>query len=503
MTEKETLKNLKIISETLKNTLNFCDDDTKGIVKSCPELLKADINTIKESINLFANVYVANKRYISSMIINHPSVLLDSKKVKDAAEVLCNRFGFKQHNIGNILCNNACIITDFDFFDINPYLNQIKSETGVGETCLRNMFLFSTIFGNQYTYMVDTLNEKIKLLEIYGVKKESIEEIPSILGNSILKMSTRVKLAMISGLSIDEFIHNKNFIINEKTIYSRMMENAKQGNLTPAKIYGNPLTSEEQYNLIRKYPFDKNAQEFVNREFSVLYPQLNAQINKFFDEMRTNREQKTNSAATTTVSETNKMATTIENPSTQSTKTEIELPVNTAEQIEEKITPSHIRRAMRILGVGEKGLNIICHSLGIENFDQEKLNHIMNTHTLLLSYGFDSVEILAHPNCLKLDADKLETRVKLARINARTNTQFLTRDYKYSEETIFARTCGVKIMARQTGRPTNVYDSETNFSKAFGGDTKTLVRLCELNEKNRNVLEILYSKSQNNNENEN
>lgn len=498
MTEKEALQKLRVISGILKNNANLNDDEIKEIANKHPEILNADPNTIKDTVNLFINVYLSNKKLSKTMFINFPAVLTDSKKVKDVANVLYNRFGFKQHNIGNILCANPCIITDFEFYDINPYLNQMKSELNISETTLRNMFLKSTIFGNQNTYMIDVLDEKFKLLEVYGIAKNMTEENPSILGNSLLKISTRIKLAMINGLELEKFVKNKNYIISEKVIYSRMMENAKHKN-DPTSIYNNPLTNEEQYKLIQQYPFNKEAQNFVNNEFKVTFPELNRKVDVFFENLHIARETKIKNSLSPVESSGAKAVSTLEQTEEKPKEIKEE---KLEEQSTESTTPNHIKRAMRVLGVGEKGLNIICCSLGIEDFNEEKLNHIMNNYTLLLGYGFDSVEILASPSCLKLDPEKLELRVKLAKINGRTDHQFLTRDYKYSEETIFARTCGVKIMARQTDKPANVYGSETKFAKSFGGDTKTLLRLCELNEKNKNVLEILYSQIPNGNENE-
>lgn len=492
MTESEqiiNIDNLRQISEILTNTLHISNDDVKQLIKANPRILNIEPNELRACLQTFLEELNVNPQHIISTLYKNIALFQNKAKLDYVRKIIGREFYMSPKRMGfGLLQNPSLLAMDISHENFETYVKTIVKNCGVDIRFVRNLFAESNIFGRSYfepENFAETLNKRITILNIFGLSISDITNRPSIIANNTTSMRRRLKLAMLSGQDIKEYAQNK-FRVNENIIWARWCAQNNGQYSINASIYARTnefeaLSEISQIDAMALYPLDPAAIKVLDKEFKEKFPEIDESLRLFYEQLH-------KKTPTRSVDEPKPT------PEPSATTNETEQKAETAEKTdtEEHSSNYSITRAKRILGVNDLGLETLKVSLGIQEFDEKILSDILANFVTLNKYGFSTPEILANPKCLTLELSDLELRIKLSRINNRTNLQFLSRDYKFGQQTIFARTCGIKILTRSN---VNVYDSEKRFAAKFGGDTETLIRLCVLDQKGIDVLNRLYEKA--------
>ena len=323
---------------------------------------------------------------------------------------------------------------------------------------------------------------KNNIIKAFGIA--SMPSNSSIFMNSIESMLFKLQLAKLDGISMDKYA-NGSFMCSETKAYARyMLQLSGRTQLPTIYISEQSYISETGFNakqIQEMYPLTDEAKKFIEDRFEHTFPEIAQELKYIFNPTL----EKEIKRSLPTISETNEAT-----PQVQLEKTE--------QVHEQKEALSYkLKRFMRITQLSHDEVLSLGDTLTKRKHITEKdLNAIALNFTTLRDFGFSKDEIISHPLALLVNQDKLILRLKLAKIHERTNKQFLTSDFKASEETVFVRTCGVKIM--KLAGSSLVYETEAKFSKLFGATTNELRRFCRLDQNGLDLIENMYAKVQQN-----
>lgn len=307
---------------------------------------------------------------------------------------------------------------------------------------------------------------KQDILKVFGIK-----QIPSdcrILYNSFDSLVFKLKVAKLDNCDMARYIQGA-FMNSEEKVYARYMAQHKGLTKIPT-IY----LSEANYiaqtglstqQLQDQFPLNENARTFINTQFAEKFPDIDYAVNFLIDP---------------TSAKINPQPEQQPKQSTKETKEDLSY---------------ELKRFMRITRLTQHQMESLADKLKNKKIsDVKQLNAIALNLVTLEEFGFSKDEIIANPSVLLVNHDKLVLRIKLSKIHNRTNKQFLSSDYKSSEETVFVRTCGVKIMKLSSS--SLVYETEAKFTKNFGASTDELRRYCKLDQNGIDLIDSLFAKSQ-------
>ncbi len=134
-----------------------------------------------------------------------------------------------------------------------------------------------TMNGNLQSFRIDNITqEKFELLKKFGITKEDIENYNAfdVLGTNIVSLETKLKLALISGLSKSKFL-NGCFRTGEARTYSRIKAQ-KNGELPQyLDVYSSNAsfvsrTNVDSNELMKKYPYSEASKKEIDEYFNAL-----------------------------------------------------------------------------------------------------------------------------------------------------------------------------------------------------------------------------------------
>lgn len=445
--------------------------------------------------------YIDNNELINlTKELNFAKKHLACEVLQEKEQILYRECNVSPLQFGMILRENKRMYIS-DPEKLVEFISVLKIDVGLNPRFIKNIFTRSAIYDRYNANNVGTdMNWKIRYLTEYGITEDMLSENPAILGTGFRNIDAKLKLALINGVTLEEFLVDKHYF-SPANIYAKYK--AKEMGIIDIET---PYTSEKNLkiktgfstaDLMKEFVWDGKAYREINQQFVDLFPEQAPVINQKYHEISNEIKSAINEAQNQQVAdlymqvkdakENDRLTQDKESVQKETPQVEPTVVAPVKERTEEDKLQM---KARRLLGLDDFGLSVLYSGLKIKKPTEAVVKHIAYNMQLLSEYGFKKEDILARPSVLKVDPNKLEVRIKLARINKRTDLQFLTKDYRCSEETIYARTCGVKIM--KPSHSLYVYDSEEKFSRNFGSSTANLARLCKGADEGMKMIDKLY-----------
>lgn len=223
LTEQEALNNLRLLNAELTTTLHLAQSEIKDLVKLNPALLTVDMNEAHKCLSLLVNKYGCPPHRIVKMLSKRAYVLESEQAILDAEKRLSSRFHLHNRQFGNGLLLNPRVLKMSDV-QTEEYINAIKNDCRVSDQFVRNLFLGSIIFGHSFSESKNftaPINKRLYILEIFGLKREQLEEHSSIVGSHTSAIRNRLKMALLNDLPLEDFASGK-FMASEKVIWAKM-----------------------------------------------------------------------------------------------------------------------------------------------------------------------------------------------------------------------------------------------------------------------------------------
>lgn len=465
-------KNINQIRAILAREIHMVDEQINYVLLTMRDIDKITAYDFSNVISTLKNAYnLKDTQIVTLLNSNPPAELFNLDNLMSKMKLFQRTLETTACNYKFAVLNNPHAFAKTDD-ELEAFIFEAKRDLGMDNTFMRNLLTRTGDFARDIENYIPLAKAKLDYLYAMGFTPEQISAKPGLLSGSLNSISTRLIYAYCNEIPMEQYLEESLFISTEEKIHARTMA-CRSGLFKKDLIYEPEslfasMSGYKTSELKKVFPFTTHAKADLLREFGEKYPELSA--------ISVEEYKKANDQITAHINSIKRNKVTRDNTE------------NTEEQS---------------LVSNELIIDALKTSLGVENLNKNRQAIVLNNIEMLQSMGFSKEELLANPSALTLSSDRLMWRVKLARINGRTNEEFLGNDYRHDEMVIFPRTCGVKIMNTRTkATARHIYNSELVFARTFGTSTSRLSASCKLNAQGRKLVQKLYLEAINPEENQ-
>ena len=135
---------------------------------------------------------------------------------------------------------------------------------------------------------INTIKNKIKLLQLYGITTTEIEEHSDLCGNNIANINTKLKFAFLTKTNLRNYTSCNYYRHQKEKIYARFMGQMHRlyrvniYDLEPSFRRRSKYTTDQ---LTTMFPWNEEAENFINALFEKHHTMLNEEVNGFMEEL--------------------------------------------------------------------------------------------------------------------------------------------------------------------------------------------------------------------------
>ncbi len=431
---ENAMANRKILME---NT-GLLDFEVDSLIERCPELETFDSKLLEHNLSVLR--FSVGRLNLIKCLNAFPKIFTTERnEIMMTFKTLHEKFGITKSEYSYMILNNPALPTrdispldDFSKFYIENY--------GASNEQVKNF-----IIANSYVCLDEKLyKERIAVLNAFGATPTILDGFESPARGATDSLILKMKLALINGLSISEFVDGRYKQSAHKT-YARM-RGYYAGGVAFESIYpkkgknlNNHIIDENDKNLMRHYPLNESAVENINKVFARRFPQIQEKLDLLGKQKEEEKEE------------------------VSSNRSAIE---------------ALRRRFKRICAITEEQADELLSKVG--PLDGGLFTKVVLNIYNLKKMGFLIEDIIEMPRILKCDPESIKIKLAIANMAGLSGNQFIKRNYRYSAETTYA-----KIMeAKEQGVvPHKLYDANNDYLKSLKRRTGIETSIDELKKK--------------------
>lgn len=472
--KQEKYEKTKNCLNLFKNNFNLSNGEIYNIINHFPQVLDLNQESLNTRITLLIRDYGFNFGDINRIALQSPLLFTtDENQILSLQSYLAQTYNITNDDFKLIILNNKNILSSTPE-KLEKYKNQLINEVGITALECKSLLVNTTSFGYQEPREIKA---KLKLLELAGISKETLNGDIGIVSGSFDNLETKIKILLLTNGDTEKFT-NGGYMFSVKKLYSRYRllkdfnKLYKQPLFLPHNEFymGLGINPKETANL---YPYDITSTKIIDDDFEKLYPEISAKIKKvrdFYLNLNNNeielieelklkqqnaKEVKDTSLLEVFANETNLSEDEIDNIiSSLDLKSAPEL----ATKIEKKI-----KKFKRLTQASNKDLSEFLVKYPTILIDED--NKILINIITLMELGIPFEVSKNKPKALTLNPEKTKIRLILSRLCEVPDNQFLNGLCSYDESNVYSKMCALR--AKQL-KPIFAYSPNSKFEEILG-----------------------------------
>ena len=394
LTPEQQLDRLRRLQYKFEIELQTPGYKFKSIIEENPSLIYVDFKEIPDVLNFIKNeCFLTNDAAITickKLKPEHFNMNLISKKQEELYDLL--KLGKTSFGRG---LSRSYRILDMTREEIESWINCMKDNFQVDDRFLATAFTDCVYFGVSDPCFLHYFKQKRDFFNMLGIETAKYNNEPQIFNFTLTKLNYKLKLALLNGLSINDFI-DKKYLTSPEKIYARFI--AKQNGEFPLNtVYLSEKdvrlnTGKSSNDFVEQYPFNDEAMRKINTEFMERFPDLNERISQFVIDAQNSYQENIYAKPSNTQLENKETTIKIKDQETSSKSIEDNNICQKQKQIKPhettKTQTSRIKRLLGALNLDDFSLNILKHGLDIEEFNKENTPLVVANFLTLEDFGF-------------------------------------------------------------------------------------------------------------------